>query len=223
MLLGIHVDAGDGELRVGVAALAREVRPAALELLVSTVIQDRAAGEPGLLERRRERRVALRFPGQGEIERANAYRLAGGDRESRVPALLGELELGRDAGLVVAERLQGVANPGGCAAIELLDTPAGRVAGFVVEVEIGEDVRYDGLVDAADLDVGGRSGRHEQQRRDRRAALPWAYRAAVLRACRAARGPAGRSLGSGCVRAVQGSGSKKGLPSLSEVYCGARR
>ena len=51
-----------------------------------------------------------------------------------------ERELGLDARLVVAESLQRLADSGGRGAIELLHSPARRIAGLVVEIEVGEDV-----------------------------------------------------------------------------------
>jgi hypothetical protein len=129
-----------------------------------------------------------------DVDLAQTYGLAERDRESRVPArFVADVELGGNAGLVVAERLQGAANALGRAAVLLLDAPARRVACLVVEVEIREHVGCDRVFDAVEHDVRrGRARREQRQRQHRTVAR--AHGAPV---------PAGRSLGLGCRGCLQ--------------------
>ncbi len=86
-LLRVHVDAIRGELRLRVAALGREIEPAALQRLVVAVVQNRAYLDRRLFARAHERRVLHRFADELHVEIAHERRRADADRELRVPAL----------------------------------------------------------------------------------------------------------------------------------------
>jgi hypothetical protein len=69
-------------------------------------------------------------------------------------------------------RWQRVANARRRAAVELLDAPARRVAGLVVEIEIGEHVGGDGSLDAGQRDFGPNRACAEHGARERAAVVP---------------------------------------------------
>jgi hypothetical protein len=81
-----------------------------------------------------------------------------------VPALLSERDVRRDRRLVVAERLQRIANPRRRVPLELLDAPARRVARLLVEVEVREHVRREWGVQTQDFDFCRRDAGNSERR-----------------------------------------------------------
>ncbi len=173
-LLGIHVDPIHDEPRVGIAALAREVRPTALQLLVRAVPQNGTALEVRRGLRRREIWIRRRLSRQPHVDAANPDRLAERDRERDFPAVARLLERRVDPRLVVTEDFERVANPRGCGETLRRDALLRGVAGFLVEVQIREHVRGDVAVDTGELDgrCGG-AGEAERQACEPRRRARW--------------------------------------------------
>ena len=170
VLVRVDVDAGRLDLGRCVAAIAREPADVALELLVGAMAEGVADRETRHLEQRPEPRVVHRLAREPKVEVTHAHRVAGHDVDSGLPAVLAVLELGRELGLVVAERLERLANLPGRVLIGTLEAPFGRIARLAGEADVRADVVRDHRADADDLELGagrGRAGQQQAQRSER--------------------------------------------------------